>query len=113
MPWVFALVVTVVASTVAYNAGISAGLAQSGRVAAVPPYGWHPWGWYHPFGFLFPLLFLGFWFFMARLLFWGGPWRRRWYGDYYRDRDAIPPMFEEWHRRAHESGHQAPSPSKS
>jgi hypothetical protein len=111
VPWLVGLVLIVGASTIAYNAGVSQGVAQSGRVGAMPPYGWHPWGWYHPFGFLFPFFFFAFWFFVARLFFWGGPWRRRWYGHPYEG--AVPPMFEEWHRRAHEASHDASSTSKS
>jgi hypothetical protein len=90
--------IAVAVGVVAYNAGVSHGLALSGQTAAVPgpyPYGWYrPWG----FGFVFPLLFLGFWFLLARSFFWGGPWRRR----YYAGMHQLPPAFEEWHRQAHE-----------
>lgn len=83
---------------IAYNAGVSHGLAMGatsvalekggqGAQAAVPPpaaypygyygYGWHPW---HPWGFGFflgPLFFIFFWVFLLRLLFW-----RRWHGGW-------------------------------
>lgn len=65
-------------------------------VVAPPPYaygygygyghhGWHPWGF--GFGFLGPLFFILFWFFILRMLFWrgmfwggGGRWHRHRYG---------------------------------
>ena len=88
---------------VAYNAGVSQGLAQAAAAAAtasgtpLPPYAY---GWYRPwgFGFGFPIvfLFLFFWLFVVRGLFWGRPWRR------WHDYGGVPPAFEEWHRRAHE-----------
>ena len=75
-----------VVGSVAYNAGVSHGLAigasapdiEAGARGAVHSYGYHGYGW-HPFGFGFlgPVLFLFFWFFVVRMLFWrwGGPWR--------------------------------------
>jgi len=89
------------AAGVAYNLGLSQGLAQVPVPAgSVLPYadghGWHrPWG----FGFLIPLAFVAFWAFIVRGFYWrpwgmcGGPWR---YGYDYRDR------LDDWHRRAHE-----------
>ncbi len=98
----------------AYQAGLARGLADSGQVAPPgqgepgprpypyydPYYGHGPWGFgFGFFGFLFPLLFFFLIFALLRGLFWrgggGGPhgyWGR-----------GVPPMFEEWHRRAHES----------
>ena len=100
----------------AFQAGVAQGSpitieAPSGQTAPAPYpyYGWgHPY--YRPFGFgfgLFGLLLLLFLFFVVlrafRLLFWGphwgwghhrGPWGRHW-------ETGIPPMFEEWHKRAH------------
>ncbi len=105
---------------VAYNAGVSHGLAiaaahapdlergaEQGARAVVPAhgyygygYGWHPWG----FGFFFgPILLIVFWFVLLRALFfrawWGGPWRRG-----YRYGYGPGPWggFDDWHRRAHE-----------
>jgi hypothetical protein len=96
----------------AYNAGVTQGLVQSGNLPETAPgivpyryvggpffYGW--WGF--PFlGCLFPLLLFVLFFLVFRGLFWGGPWR--WGGSrgYWGGRD-VPPQFEEWHRRAHES----------
>jgi hypothetical protein len=101
----------------AFQAGIAQGSpvtieAPSGQAvpAPYPYYGYgmpfhRPWG----FGFgFFGLLFMIFLFFLAlralRFLFWGarwgwgghhhGPWRRDW-------ENGVPPMFEEWHKRAH------------
>lgn len=101
-----------VAGVSVYNAGVTEGLAQSGQlaspgagaVAAYPYYG--PYIGHGPgfgfgiFGFLFTLLFLFLIFGLVRAAFgrgreWGprgGP--RDWTGG--------PPMFEEWHRRAHD-----------
>jgi hypothetical protein len=87
----------------AYNAGVAQGIAESGRITAVPPAGtpavyvWpRPWG----FGFfpVFPLFVLLFFFFVARGLFGRGPWRG---GCGYYRYDGVPPQFDEWHRRAH------------
>jgi hypothetical protein len=103
----------------AFQAGIAQGSpvtieAPSGQTAPVPgPYPYYGWGmpFHRPFGFGFgcfgPLLVL-FLFFLAlrsmRMLFWGprwgwghhhhGPWGRHW-------ENGVPPMFEEWHKRAH------------
>jgi len=84
----------------AYNLGVAQGVAEAGRIAA--PSGsapvvvmWRPLG----FGFfpLFPLLFILFWFFLARGLFWrGAAWRGRGCGY-----DGRREWLEDWHRRAH------------
>ena len=104
----------------AFRAGVAQGSpvtieAPSGVQNAVPaPYPYYGYGYGMPFrhfGFGFgcfgPLLAL---FLMVvalksfRLLFWGprlgwmhhrrGPWGRHWEG-------GVPPMFDEWHKRAH------------
>jgi len=92
----------------AYNYGFSQGVANSSQVAAAIrdggaaayPYPWHQ----GPFGFgffpFFPFFAILFWFLIAKMIFWGRPWRHRgWYGP-----DHVPPMFDEWHRRAHQEG---------
>ena len=92
---------------VAYNFGLAQGLARQAAAApaGVYPYPWHPWG----LGFFPVLFFVLFWFFALRLLFWGVLGRRAWrygrgcrpgYGYGYGG--GLPPMFDEWHRRAHE-----------
>jgi hypothetical protein len=64
---------------VAYNAGVTRGIEQSGKiivapVGAVPYYGWRPWG----SGFFFaPLFFIAFWLVIMRGLFGRGGWHRR------------------------------------
>ena len=86
----------------AYNAGVAQGIAEGGRMIAAPaagtPYAYvwrRPWG----FGFFpfFPVLFLLFFFFLVRGLLWRGRRHGSWR---YRD-EGVPPVFEEWHRRAH------------
>jgi hypothetical protein len=85
---------------IAYNAGVAHGIAISasageierGARVAVHPYGygygWHPWGF--GFGFLGPLLFVAFWFFVVRMLFWWrAPWRH--YGYWHRGYGYGPP----------------------
>ena len=111
VPVVLAGVFAAIVGVAAYNLGVSHGLAQNWQPTAggVPPWAWHrPWG----FGFgLFPLFFILFWFFIARALFWGGPWRRGLYRHrgWYHDRvDDAPMMFDEWHRRAHEMDRRVP-----
>jgi hypothetical protein len=95
-----------------YNMGLAHGVAESGRALAAPGGGvpivavWpRPWG----FGFFpfFPLLFIAFWFFVVRRLFWRGAWGR---GCGY---GGVPPAFDEWHRRAHaQHSQQSPPPSQ-
>ncbi len=96
---ILAALVTVGAYT--YNLGIARGMAESGRVvggAGVPIVAlWHPWGLGFGFFPFFPLLFILFWVFAVRGLFWRGGWRRRSWDD------RVPPAFEEWHRRLHEA----------
>lgn len=91
--------------------------AENGQVAPISPmmygYGYpQPYGFGHPhffnpfgaicFSFLFIFLFFG----AMKMLFfrrmrhgWGhhGPWRKDWEG-------GVPPMFDEWHKRAHGEG---------
>ena len=125
---VFAAVLFAVAiGGVAYNVGVSRGVAIGAvtsnasaqsvapAVPAVPmapyAYGPYPYGWYRPWGFGFgPFVFLLFWFLVFRFLFWGGLHRRRWH---YRGAYDLPPSFEEWHRRAHERlNGQTPAPTE-
>jgi hypothetical protein len=103
--WALVLAVVLlsaVAGAIAYNVGVSDGIAQSAAAQGTPipayAYGWHrPWG----FGFGFPVLFfVVLWFVLLRGLWWGGPWGRHRY--YYAGPHGIPPAFDEWHRRAHE-----------
>jgi hypothetical protein len=112
-----ALIVGAAIATTAYRAGVVRGLADAGRLptpdpgtALAPPYGYYAPFWYHgpwafaPWGFLFPLLFIGLMFVLLRGLFWGR--RCGGHGSWSTD---VPPRFEEWHRRAHES---TPGPSQ-
>jgi hypothetical protein len=107
----FAAIVGLAVGTWAYNLGLSHGLAER---LPPPSAGAYPWAYYRPWGFgpFFPLLFLLFWFAALRFLFRGGPWRRGW-GGYYGGRlpHDVPPMFEEWHRRAHERESSTPPPA--
>jgi hypothetical protein len=102
-----AVLLASVVGFVAYNAGVSHGLAISGAggnppAGPFPPYGFYrPWG----FGFFGPFLFVLFWFFLLRVLFWGGFYRRRWM---YSGSPDVPSRFEEWHRRAHERMNTTP-----
>ena len=86
----------------AYNAGVAHGIANAATALPAPPAGApyvyispRPWG----FGFFpfFPFLFVLFFFVVLRGLFWRGPWRGGWNCRY----GAVPPVFDEWHRRAH------------
>jgi len=99
----------------AYNAGVAQGIMESGRMIAAPPVGtptvyvWpRPWG----FGFFpfFPLFVLLFFFLALRGLLWRG----RWHGGGRYRYEGVPPVFEEWHRRAHarqpSAGPTSPAP---
>lgn len=98
----------------AYQAGIAQGSpitieAPSGETLPAP-YPYYGWGmpYHRPFGFgILGFLLLLFLFFVAlrafRLILWGprwgwghhhGSWGRHW-------ENGVPPMFEEWHKRAH------------
>ena len=100
----------------AYNAGVAHGVAESARfVSTAPPgapvvYGLRPWG----FGFfpVFPFFFFLFFLLALRGFFWRGPWgagfahrHPAWAASRCGD---VPPMFEEWHRRAHERAEVKP-----
>ncbi len=119
--FVAALVLVAAIAGIAYFA-FQAGVAQGSPItieapsgeSAPMPYPYYGWGgpFHRPFGFgfgFFGFLLLLFLFFAAlrafRFLFWGsrwgwghhgghGPWGRHWEG-------GVPPMFEEWHKRAH------------
>jgi len=104
----------------AFNAGAAYGAQSEFQLPAHDPealvlpyyaYGLHPYG-YHRigcFGLLIPLLLLFLVFGAFRRLTWGprrtfmrpGAWGGCWNED-------LPPMFNEWHRRAH----NAPQESK-
>ena len=126
--WAFGLAILLlfgVSASVAYNVGVSHGVAQTAVAQAVtgqgsgsgqapvvlPPYaygyGWHrPWGF--GFGFPFFLLFIFLWFGVFRGLFWG--WGgHRWRHRYDVGAGGVPPSFDEWHRRAHEQMKEGPS----
>lgn len=108
-PAIWTMIVCVIGGVLigaaAYNAGLSHGAAQAAMAAganpAATPSAMAPWGWHRPwgFGFVFPFFFLFFWLFVARMFFWGGPWRHGWYTG---ANGGVPPTFDEWHRRAHE-----------
>lgn len=92
MGLVAALVVTAVAG-IAYNLGLSQGLAEVGAESSA--YRWHGhWG-FGPFPGLFFLIFL----MMAIRGLWWRPWG---HWSYYGPRPDPRDRFEEWHRQAHE-----------
>ena len=114
---VSALVLIAAIAGIAYFA-FQAGVAQGSPITlqapsgeTVPaPYPYYSYGFHRPWGFgfgFFGFLILIFLFFMVmrafRFLFWGprwgwhhrGPWRHGWHEG------NIPPMFDEWHKRAH------------
>ena len=92
----------------AYNIGLGQGLAESGKIVApdgAAPLAYSPWFHRPFFGFgifscLAPLLFLFLFFGLLRVIFGHGPrgWGRH-HGPWSKD---VPPMFEAWHRKAHE-----------
>ena len=104
----------------AYNAGVARGLAENvalaqpgeGGVPVVPyAYGYGaPYFFHRPFfgfgfgplGCLFPLLALLLFFGLFKGLLWRGPWGGgRGWRHFGTGEKGLPPMFEEWHRRAH------------
>ena len=106
-PWrrralVIGALLAVLVAIGAYNLGLAHGVAQQaaqGAAGVAPGYGHYPGHHHGGFGWLFfPLVFFG-WFFILRMLCWGG--RHRGGHGHHCDRDGVPPAFEEWHRRAH------------
>ena len=95
-----ALALAITAGVVAYNVGLSHGLAQgaAGPGTTTPPpyaYEWHrPWGIWP----VFPLLFFFFWAFVARAS--GGAGARAAIGSAATGDERA--RFDEWHRRAHD-----------
>jgi hypothetical protein len=94
-----------------YNAGVAQGMAASGKIV-VPEGGVAPYPYYGrpfffgPYGFafggcLFPLLFIFLAAVLLRGIFWRGHWTREGHRSHWEK--GVPPMFEEWHRKAHES----------
>ena len=102
----------------AYQAGVAQGSpvtlqAPSGATVPAPyPYPYYGMPFYHPWGFgfgCFGIFFLLFLFFLAmkafRFAVWGPRWgwgRHHGYGRGWNGGD-VPPMFDEWHKRAHTS----------
>jgi hypothetical protein len=102
---VAAVILAAAVGLVAFNAGVAHGLAIGAAAGAavtppLAPFGPWAYGWYRPWGFGFfgPIGVLFLWFFVFRVLFWGGFHRRRWMAH----GSGVPPTFDEWHRRAHE-----------
>ncbi|HEX9681307.1 MAG TPA: hypothetical protein VGA32_07620 [Anaerolineales bacterium] len=100
-----------------YQAGIVRGLAEGASVTTpesgvIPVVPYAPYFYPHAFGFgplgcLIPFLFFFLFFGLFRGLFWGGRWgwghgHWRHEGKYGPEGPDVPPMFREWHRRAHE-----------
>jgi len=104
----------------AYRAGMASGIEfdpqqfEDGTYPIVPRMGMgYGYRGFHPCGFLIPLFLFLLVFGTIRTLFWGRP--RHWHHMYgYRGmhrgtgygycQDNVPPIFDEWHRRAHEQG---------
>ena len=100
----------------AFNAGVAQGSpvtlqAPAGQSAPMPyPYFGYGMPFFRPFGFgfgCFGILIPLFLFFLAmrafRFMFWGP---RHWgmhggHGPWNHGEGGVPPMFEEWHKRAH------------
>lgn len=110
----------------AYKAGVAQGIARAPEVAEaiqqtaengqpVPPmyapygYGYPHFGYRHhfnPFGAIcFSILFLFLFFGALRMLF-GRPWHHGW-RHHNKWEGGVPPMFDEWHKRAHEGNTSA------
>lgn len=103
--WGFALAAvlfTAAIAMIAYNFGVSDGVATSGAGAGVEAVRRVQWGWHGGFA-LWPL----FWIFVIAFIWRGACWRRHyWYGGpyFYGPRPPVDAddEFERWHRRAHE-----------
>jgi hypothetical protein len=87
---VVAVTLAGVIGTTAYRAGLARGLADAGNVPA-------PWLYHGPFWYPGPFAFVIL--AVVRGLFWRG-WCAGGRGSW---KSGVPPMLEEWHRRAHQS----------
>jgi hypothetical protein len=86
----------------AYRAGVAQGLVDAGKLPAVAgPYGYYPL-WHGPFFFGGPFFFLLV-LFLVFGVFRRACWPGRWSHVHGPQGTGVPPRFEEWHRRAHES----------
>jgi hypothetical protein len=98
----------------AFNAGVATHVQLPANGSGQAPYPYYGYGFWHPFPFFGfgcfgPLiaLFLLFLAFRAfGFLFWGGRWGHRGYMHRgwrrgWDDESGVPPMFQEWHNRAH------------
>lgn len=104
-------------ATYAYHQGVAEGIVQSTKLPAPGPgagpypgyvYPMYPYGYpFHgPFGFgffglLWPILLIVLLVVLLRRLYWRGHACGRPWG--YSRSEGVPPWFEEWHRRTHES----------
>jgi len=102
-----ALLLAAVVGVMAWNAGVTHGIEQSGKIVvaapgAVPgpyPYPYPYYGWHRPGGFFFgPLLFLFVFFLILRGIFWRAAWHRGACGA----GGGWSGRLDEWHRQAHE-----------
>jgi hypothetical protein len=99
----------------AFQAGVAQGSpvtiqSPSGGTAPLP-YPYYGWGmpYARPFGFGYglgcfgPLLGFFLLFLAFRFLFWGPRWGWRHHGPWRKDwsEAGVPPMFDQWHKRAH------------
>jgi hypothetical protein len=111
----------------AYQMGLSQGAAQGASEGTAPiltgPHFYgrpiHPMGGFGCFGLLIPLFFLLLIFGGLRAMFWHGPWGHgRWHVGHPGHpghpgwEKGVPPMFEEWHKRAHEPKPDASNEAK-
>lgn len=102
-----------------YNAGVTAGLADTGTAVASGatvvyqhgPYVGH-WGWgpgFGFFGFLFWILAFFLIFALLRAAIGWGRYGRRDWGEHHGRYNGPRDHFDEWHRRAHHEGPDAPA----
>ena len=93
----------------AFNLGAAQNVevTASQPAGAYPHYGspfWHPFGLggFGCFGLLFPLFLACVAFCAFRRMIWGPRWGHMGHGHWHGNGEGFPPMFREWHRRAHE-----------
>jgi hypothetical protein len=108
------LVIAAIVGVGAYQLGVAQGLATTGTAVAPAIY-YHPF-FFGGFGFLFPLLFIFFIFFLLRAAFWG--WGGRHYGGgwgkgYYQSpRERLEQLHKELHgEKPTDTGTTSPPPS--
>jgi hypothetical protein len=109
----------------AFNAGVATHIQAPASGTGQAPYPYYGFGYWHPFPFwgfgclgpLFALLLLFLAFRALSFVLWGPRWgrwghMRHGWRHGWTEEGGVPPMFREWHDRAHGNAAQTDQPNK-